>query len=269
MKESDDSCCDFFGSYELSKLPAIKRLELSALGCDYGGTSWTTREQVDRAVDALQLRTGSKLLDVGSGSGWPGLLLSSLTGCAVTLLDIPYNALVQARERAVNDKISERVNVVAGSGTAAPFLDESFDRISHSDVLCCLPDKLELLRECRRVATANARMHFSVILPATGISADELDEVIASGPPFVAVDGEYPQLLQQTDWRIDRCESVSAEYEASLSRLLQGINAGSQELARLIGKIEFEAMRTQRERQIELVRRSLLLREVFVAVATG
>lgn len=30
-------------AYELSRLPAMRRVEESVLGCDYGGTSWTTR----------------------------------------------------------------------------------------------------------------------------------------------------------------------------------------------------------------------------------
>lgn len=36
----------FAGSYELSNLSAVKAVERSTLGCDYGGTSWTTAAQV-------------------------------------------------------------------------------------------------------------------------------------------------------------------------------------------------------------------------------
>ena len=79
MTSTVENCCDFAGNYDLSKLPQIKKLEQSALGCDYGGTSWTTREQVVAIVESLELSSSSRLLDIGSGSGWPGLLLSKVS----------------------------------------------------------------------------------------------------------------------------------------------------------------------------------------------
>lgn len=115
-----DQRCDFAGSYERSRLPAVRELERYVLGCDYGGTSWTTRAQAEHIAESLTLQPGVQLLEIGAGSGWPGLFLGSLTGCDVTLLDIPLNALRQAVERAVEDQISGQVRVVAGSGTALP-----------------------------------------------------------------------------------------------------------------------------------------------------
>jgi hypothetical protein len=69
MSSSSTSCCDFAGSYDLSRLPEIKKLEQAALGCDYGGTSWTTRQQVDAILESLQLDSTKRLLDIGSGAG--------------------------------------------------------------------------------------------------------------------------------------------------------------------------------------------------------
>ena len=210
--------CDLVGNYEFSRLPEIRKLEQSVLGCDYGGTSWTTRQQVDVIVELLQLNPDTQLLDIGSGSGWPGLLLGKLSGCNVTLLDIPLNALLEAKERAAHNDMTEKVDIVAGSGTSLPFRDQSFDRVSHSDVLCCLPEKLELLNEARRVARDGAGMHFSVILPTTGLSTEEHDEVLETGPPFVGVDGDYRDLMHGSGWRVVECQDVTGEYEDSLLR---------------------------------------------------
>ena len=118
------------------------------------------------------------MLDIGSGAGWPGLLLGRLSNCHVTLLDIPLNALSQAAERAAADGMADRVKIIAGSGTSLPFGDGIFDRVSHSDVLCCLPQKFEFLKEARRVAEKGARMHFSVILPAEGLVASDYARVL-------------------------------------------------------------------------------------------
>lgn len=267
MNSTVENCCDFAGNYDLSKLPQIKKLEQSALGCDYGGTSWTTREQAEAIVESLQLNSSSRLLDVGSGSGWPGLLLSKLAECEVMLLDIPLNALQQAAERAVADSMAAQVGIVSGSGTALPFADGSFDRVSHSDVLCCLPEKLELLEESRRVVGDGALMNFSVILPAEGLSDGDRDEVLVTGPPFVGVEGCYGDLLQVSGWTLVDCEDVTDEYKASLQRLVDGIHANEDELVRLLGADDLRSKRIHREDQISLIARGLMRRETYVAIA--
>lgn len=261
------NCCDFVGNYDFSCLPEIKKLEQLALGCDYGGTSWTTRQQVDVIVESLQLEPDTQLLDIGSGSGWPGLLLGKLSDCNVTLLDIPRNALLQAKERAADDDMTEQVGIVSGSGTSLPFRDRSFDRVSHSDVLCCLPEKLELLNEARRVARDGAGMHFSVILPTTGLSTEEHDEVLETGPPFVGVDGDYGDLLHGSGWRVVECQDVTGEYEDSLQRLVDGFIANKDELGQVLGRDDLASKRKHREDQIALIKRGLLRREAYVATA--
>jgi len=128
----------------------MRDLERSVCGCAYGSTSWTTRREAERIAELLELGPDVQLLDVGAGSGWPGLYLAQLTGCDVVLVDLPLVALRIALARATDDGLSERCEAVAADGAALPFLDGSFDALSHSDVLCCAPDKLAILRACRR-----------------------------------------------------------------------------------------------------------------------
>jgi len=265
MSCSSTSCCDFAGSYDLSKLPEIKKLEQAALGCDYGGTSWTTRSQVEAIVASLKLDSSSQLLDIGAGAGWPGLLLGKLSRCDVTLLDIPVNALTQAVQRAREDGMTDKVRVISASGTSMPFDNGTFNRISHSDVLCCLPEKLELLQESRRVARDGARTHFSVILPAENISDADYEEVATTGPPFVGLEGRYADLLSAADWQLSECQDVTAEYRDSLQRLVVGTHEHEDELSRLLGADVLLEKRIHREDQISLIDRGLMRREVYVA----
>ena len=258
-----DQRCDFAGSYERSLLPAVRELERDVLGCDYGGTSWTTRAQADHIAESLELSPGMQLLEVGAGSGWPGLLLGSMTGCDVTLLDIPLNALNQAVERAAKDQISAQIRAVAGSGTALPFESGCFERLSHSDVLCCLAEKLEMLQECRRVASDGAKMHFSVILPGQDISPSEYQQALDVGPPFVDAPGGYEPLLHESEWRIlDRID-VSAEYQQTLQKLVDRMKSSTQALREAFGD-EFNGQMQRREEQVALIERGILQRLVFV-----
>src|SRR5437762_7530171 len=160
------NCARFSRDYELLGSMPMRHLERTVLGCDYGATSWTTRSEAARIAELLGLNARMRLLDVGAGAGWPGLYVAQLAGCDVALTDLPLVGLVKALERAARDGLTQRCSVVVADGAALPFVDASFDAISHSDVLCCMPTKLEMLQECRRVARSGSRMVFSVIAPA-------------------------------------------------------------------------------------------------------
>lgn len=120
--------------YRMVEEPAMRRAERRVLGCDYGGTSYTTRAQADRMAHLLDLAPGKLLLDVGSGAGWPGIYLAASTGAGVVLTDIPWEGLRVARRRVGRDGV--RGHVVAASGDALPFADRSFEAVTSSDVLC-------------------------------------------------------------------------------------------------------------------------------------
>jgi ubiquinone/menaquinone biosynthesis C-methylase UbiE len=259
--------CDFAASYEVSKLPALKSLEREVLGCDYGGTSWTTIDQVAHIVSSLRLGPEARLLEAGSGSGWPGIYLSRISGCSVTLLDLPLIALTQAGERAADDGILDRVHCVSASATAMPFDTGSFECISHSDVLCCLPDKRDMLEECRRVIGETGRMHFSVIRPGRGLTSGELARAIDTGPPFVEIDGRYSELLPATGWRVTERLDVSTSFADTLQRFVAGFEDNAQELEQALGASEFYDVVRRRKRQIKAVRAGILQRFVFVAAA--
>ncbi|MFB3103916.1 MAG: hypothetical protein ACE1ZA_03220, partial [Pseudomonadales bacterium] len=130
-----------------------------------------------------------------------------------------------------------------------------------------LPEKLELLNEARRVARDGAGMHFSFILPTTGLSTEEHYEVLETGPPFVGVDGDYVDLLHGSGWHVVECQDVTAEYENSLQRLVDGFIANEDELVQVLGRDDLASKREHREDQIALIKRGLLRRDVYVATA--
>lgn len=262
-----DPRCDFAGSYALSRLPAVKALESEVLGCDYGGTSWTTVDQIPQLVSALALDAGTRLLEVGCGSGWPGLYISRITGCRVTILDMPFVAIELAAERAASDRMLERVDLVNASGTALPFAAGTFDRVSHSDVLCCLPDKFDLLRECRRVVSDAGRMHFSVIEPRPGLSPEDHRRAVDTGPPFVEVPGDYPGLLEKARWQVVERVDVSREFAESLQKLATGLKRNTPGLRDAFGADGLREAWQRRDKQRELVGAGILQRMVYVAAA--
>ena len=245
----------------------MRELERCVLGCDYGATSWTTRAEANRIAELLELRKGTRLLDVGAGSGWPGLYLALVTGCDVVLTDLPLVGLQVANERAIADGLVQRCRFVIADGATLPFKDASFDALSHSDVLCCMPEKLSMLRACRRVARVGAKMVFSVIALPPSLSEVEREIAKESGPPFVDVADDYAHLLRDSEWHLVQRLDVTDEFSRAMRARLEGMQQRAGALAEVLGTNEFSQRLTRAQARIAAVDAGLLKREVFVAVA--
>jgi SAM-dependent methyltransferase len=264
-QDRNELVCRFAKAAECASSAAMRDLERSVCGCAYGSTSWTTRREAERIALLLELRPDVKLLDVGAGSGWPGLYLAQLSGCDVVLVDLPLAALRIALERATADGVSERCDVVAADGVALPFQDASFDALSHSDVLCCATDKLAILRACRRVAREGARTVFTVIAPAPSLSDSERQIAVASGPVFVDVADDYAVLLGQSGWCLHERTDVTAAFLQSMRADLEGMRARTDALVKVFGLDEFTERMKHLQATIAAVDAGLLRRELFVA----
>lgn len=127
---------EFDRRYRLGEAPARRRVEQTVLGSDYGATSYTTIGQAAELAERVHLGPDISLLDLGAGSGWPGLYLATVTGCRVVLADRPEEGLRIARQRAQEDGLADRCDLVRSSGDLLPFRSQVFDAITHTDVLC-------------------------------------------------------------------------------------------------------------------------------------
>ena len=234
-------------------------------GCDYGGTSWTTRREAEHVGALLALAPGRRLLEVGAGSGWPGLYLARTTGCDVTLADLPLAGLRIAAERAVADRLPGACWIVLADGAALPFGSGAFDAVSHSDVLCCLDAKLPVLRACRRVIRSGGRMVFTVIFPKPGLSSADHDRAVESAPLFGETALAYPAMLRQAGWVITDHADLTAEYAQTVRRLLREEEAHADELRGLYGEAEFSERLAGRRRKLRVLEEGLLRRELFAA----
>ncbi len=119
------------------KTPSAAELavEREAHGINAGINSYTTPAQADLLGQTLQLGSGVRLLEVGAGSGWPGVYLAKRTGCDVVLTDVPAEGIRSALGRAVRDGVHSQCSFAVASGSYLPFRARYFDAVVHTDVL--------------------------------------------------------------------------------------------------------------------------------------
>lgn len=126
----------FTERYRVGANEAARQIERIVIGADWGANGYTTRAQADRLGDELRIEPGSRLLDLGSGMGWPGLYLASTRGARVVLADVPGEGLQAAMVRSRAEGLADRTAAVRADARSLPFAPASFDAIVHTDVLC-------------------------------------------------------------------------------------------------------------------------------------
>jgi ubiquinone/menaquinone biosynthesis C-methylase UbiE len=255
--------------YERSRSSVMLSVERTVCGCDYGGNSWLTKDQADELAVHLELQPSTHLLELGAGSGWPGLYFAKSIPCAVVLVDLPEIGLRIAEERAANDGLSHIVSTVIADAADLPFPDESFDAISHCDLLCCLERKRSVLECCRRVVRPHGRMAFTVISITPGLSAVQHCLAVQNGPDFIESETDYATLLVQTGWSIVSQTDLTAAYAASCQRQIRADAEQAQELADLLGPDHFAERQAGWNEKLATINLGLFRREFFVAMPTA
>jgi methylase of polypeptide subunit release factors len=126
---------EFAERYAVGHSQRMVAIEQAVIGGDWGANGYTTMGEADELCDRLELDGSKRLLDVGTGQGWPGLYLSKKTGCELVITDVPIEGLRTGLTRASRDEIRP-LGAVVSSARRLPFRDQSFDALCHTDVLC-------------------------------------------------------------------------------------------------------------------------------------
>jgi ubiquinone/menaquinone biosynthesis C-methylase UbiE len=98
-------------------------------------------------ADRLHAGPGSRILDIGCGTGQPALLIAKSTGAAVTGISISKRQVAAAQAR---DPGPALVEFGLADALDLPFPDESFDAACMIESLVHMPDDSRALAQARR-----------------------------------------------------------------------------------------------------------------------
>ena len=123
-------------------------------------------------LDALEIRKGMKVLDVGAGIGGPARVLASRCDARVTALDLTPALCDANRELNRLVGLSRRIKVVEGDATDLPFEDATFDRVVTIHASMNIDRKRTMYREVQRVLKPGGRFGFYDIVAGVAGSPD-------------------------------------------------------------------------------------------------
>jgi ubiquinone/menaquinone biosynthesis C-methylase UbiE len=137
-------------------LAAVKQRQHGAWSSgDYAVVGTTLQIVGEQLCEALDLRAGSKVLDVAAGNG-NATLAAARRWCDVTSTDYVPALLERGRERAAADHL--KVEFREADAEALPFADASFDVVLSTFGVMFTPDQDKAASELARVCKSGGKI---------------------------------------------------------------------------------------------------------------
>lgn len=150
-----------------------------------------------RLVADARLHAGMKVLDLGSGTGYPALLGAQTVGASgsVVGIDLAEHMLAAAARKATRLDLTN-VSFKTGDVTSLPFEADSFDAVTSRFCLMFLPEIPKAASEIARVLKPGSWVAAAVWSapeknPSIGLSMTAIKQVIELPPPDPAAPGIF------------------------------------------------------------------------------
>lgn len=265
MPEKVDLYNTSYGNSEIEVYSDVRR---ETYGQDLGQTSWVSTEELTEIPRLLQINASSNVLEIGCGAGGCALYFAAKVACRVTGIDVNAHGIRAAGHSAHAQRLTERARFIEhDASTRLPFSDETFDAAYSNDAFCHIPNRMNLLRECRRVLKTGGRLLFSDALVVNGALSNEEIAARSSIGYYVFVPRrENERLINEAGFFLVQAQDTTQQ-AAEISQRWRDARA-QREIA--LQKIEGEANFAGLQRFLACVQNltaeNRLARYVYVAV---
>jgi SAM-dependent methyltransferase len=231
-------------TYRGFELDARRQVRAETYGVDIGQNGWLTVDEWRADLARLDLRPGSRALDVACGAGGPDLFLARETGAQVVGVDVNAEAVAAATERARREGLASlaRFEVADGDGSL-PFDDASFDAIVCIDAINHLSGRLQVLRNWRDLLKPGGLLLFTDPIVVTGLLSSEEIAVRASIGYFAfSLREENERLIEAAGLELLGCEDTTVNVARVARRWYLAREARRTALVEDEGEATFDGM---------------------------
>jgi sarcosine/dimethylglycine N-methyltransferase len=149
----------------------------------YQGRGDTIRRASHRSVVMLarslsSAGPGTRVLDLGAGYGGAARYLAKRFGCSVTCLNLSETQNARNRKLTADAGLSSKVSVVHGNFESVPEPDASFDVVWSQDAILHSADRMQVMREARRVLKPGGQLVFTDPMQADDVPDGVLAPVL-------------------------------------------------------------------------------------------
>ena len=234
----------FYNTYANFTEQVLASVRVATFGEDIGQNSWVTADEYRRFIGWLLLSPDSHVLEVASGSGGPALYLADRTGCRVTGVDVNPNGVATANQAARRHTAGNRTTFEVADATARlPFDDSEFDALLCIDSMNHFPNRLETLREWRRVLKPGGRAVFTDPVVITGlITNEELAQRSSIGLFVFAPSSLNADLIAEAGLRLMRQIDVTENAAQVSFRWREARQRFREDLLQIEGGVRYEGV---------------------------
>jgi SAM-dependent methyltransferase len=253
-----------YGNYEAD---VYRQIRVATYGQDFGQTSWVTTEESDAIPRQLGIQPGSKVLEVGCGSGRYALHLAETTGAHIVGVDVNEFGVSNANRLSDEAGLADRAHFqTCGVSKPLPFENAAFDAAFSNDVVCHIPGRASLLRELFRVLKPGAKLLFSDALIIGGtISHEEIAARSSIGYYIFSPPGENERLLKEAGFLVVSARDTTASAAAISARWCEARDNNKHQLLAIEGESNFQGLQNFLSCVHKLTSERRLLRYVYLA----
>ncbi len=217
MSESIDLYNNVYGDFGSQAETAVRH---EAFGEDIGQSSWVTAPEWMRFADQAGVSPGTRVLEVGSGSGGPAIYLAAARGCQVTGVDINDSGVRNGTDLAAARGLGDRVSFhVADASRPLPFPDAAFDAVLSNDAMCHIATRRDVLADWYRLLRPGGRMIFTDAMVITGpVSREEIATRSSIGFYLFVPPGENERLIAEAGFTVLEATDLTASSERIAER---------------------------------------------------
>jgi len=222
----------------------VEQIYQAAFGADYPAaarpSAFYSAVTLRLAIDALRLRPGNVVADLGCGHGGPGLWAAQQTGAALIGIDLSPAGIELARHRAAQLGLDRQARFLVGDLAATGLPDASCDAVMSLDVLPFVPDKAAAAREVARILRPGGRFAFTTWERLSRPARDNhplraLAGTFQDHPLLKSAKADYRQLISQAGLAVETYQEPPG-WRHQQQALAEGIIAAAAEVTGDMGR---------------------------------